>query len=794
MIREIEFHWQHNKIQGPIIDWCNRLTNTDVRSLELHSTHQTLGLSVIIILFNGLKYRLKRNVKPFRVPVPKFTDTIEDIRSSPLASALPDSYALVRVHFKAKYCPNLHNILVACYGAQTQRGFFRAPEIIADADFFALSITLNVARRCIYRRDPPSNSTSTAAITPPAESPLKLLWNSVYRSIQNEDYAFWGDAIAEHTKNITRELVYKVARKNIAGLLDSEKAQSISASLVSRVEVLVKKKEISEPTLWDEEWNKRWKETWSGSQQNFGLPADLNDSNKVFRLKVDGRAAGEIAGRTPTKTLMPECKILFNTIFGGMHSQGGTGCSDNTTGQEVEENIDPGMDNCLRFGAASRTPHAIKNRTTPRIWPGYCILGVQSQNGDFWALPREVAVEMAWEEAWDVAVFQGIEAARSIQKREQRTFQPRINPTPQEVSHITTSPRTSGKNPMKAALRKISGKASINDIPSTPSGRPIPPDIAIPHSSMRITALLSPPIPLDPDHERFFQWSVQERRYLEKKEESRTQAKRGVNNLRREIASMIKQKPGNGSEDAWAFLNPGSLIRPTLEELADRELQNFLAQVSQTNSQESLEWANDWKKKFTDTWERAWKRSWDAAWEAVWEETWNAAVARGVEFGAELILDDPTHDLKRGRYEQLRKEEPYTQVELILKQKTCLGTLEQVRVMMRELYLLYELLHHSVSDSRNDHLEILVSTEFNKSKMGFKSTRKVIAEDPPYPVSYSELQEWIEKYLINPKFGNSLNMDTHAQKLFKRGIAGVWGSSFGVEREEIPLSMPRQMH
>ncbi|KDN45486.1 hypothetical protein RSAG8_04810, partial [Rhizoctonia solani AG-8 WAC10335] len=660
MIREIEFHWQHNKIQGPIIDWCNRLTNTDVRSLELHSTHQTLGLSVIIILFNGLKYRLKRNVKPFRVPVPKFTDTIEDIRSSPLASALPDSYALVRVHFKAKYCPNLHNILVACYGAQTQRGFFRAPEIIADADFFALSITLNVARRCIYRRD------------------LNLLWNSVYRSIQNEDYAFWGDAIAEHTKNITRELVYKVARKNIAGLLDSEKAQSISASLVSRVEVLVKKKEISEPTLWDEEWNKRWKETWSGSQQNFGLPADLNDSNKVFRLKVDGRAAGEIAGRTPTKTLMPECKILFNTIFGGMHSQGGTGCSDNTTGQEVEENIDPGMDNCLRFG-------------------------VQSQNGDFWALPREVAVEMAWEEAWDVAVFQGIEAARSIQKREQRTFQPRINPTPQE-----------------------------------------------------------------------------------KDLESRTQAKRGVNNLRREIASMIKQKPGNGSEDAWAFLNPGSLIRPTLEELADRELQNFLAQVSQTNSQESLEWANDWKKKFTDTWERAWKRSWDAAWEAVWEETWNAAVARGVEFGAELILDDPTHDLKRGRYEQLRKEEPYTQVELILKQKTCLGTLEQVRVMMRELYLLYELLHHSVSDSRNDHLEILVSTEFNKSKMGFKSTRKVIAEDPPYPVSYSELQEWIEKYLINPKFGNSLNMDTHAQKLFKRGIAGVWGSSFGVEHTAIP--------
>ncbi|CUA71124.1 hypothetical protein RSOLAG22IIIB_09338 [Rhizoctonia solani] len=665
------------------------------------------------------------------------------------------------MHFKLKHCPNLHHILVACYGAQNRRGFFRAPEIIADADFFALAITLNVARICIDRRDRPSNTTLSSTTTVPIDSPLRLLWNNVYRSIQNDDYAFWGDAIAEQTKNITRELIYKVARSNIAELLNSEKAKFIAASLVSRMEVLVKKRDISEPTLWDDEWNKRWNETWSGSQPNFGLRFDSNDSNKSFKLKIDGRAAGEIAGRTPTRTLIPEHKILFNTIIEGIHSQGGVERFNGMTSKAAGENTDP---------------------------------GVQSQNETFWASPREVAVELAWEEAWDIAVFQGSSAARTILRREQLTSEPRITNSLDNVLQNTNSPRTSGKIGVKAVFQKISAKASRKPSASLKQShpRPHPPSITV-YSSLGITPL-SPPAQSNPDHEKVFQWSIQERQYLEKKEESRLKAKLEVKNLRYELSSMIKSKPGNGSEDAWISLNPGSLIRPKLEELADRELKSFLAHVGNTDLSESSPRANDWKKKFIETWEKAWKKSWDAAWDAVWEETWDAAVARGVEFGAELILDDPACDLKRGKYEELQKDQSYTQIKSILKQDTCLGILEQVRVMMRELYIFYELLHHSVSDSRHDHLEILVGTQPNRDKKPSKSARKNNEQDPSNSVSYPELQQWVEKYLINPKFGGSLNMDTHAKKLFKRGISRAWSSMFDAESEDISFSIPGKNH
>ncbi|KAG8760020.1 hypothetical protein FRC11_001083 [Ceratobasidium sp. 423] len=754
------------------------------------------------MLLDGSRYCLKRKIKSFHELIPESVDTIEPLYTPYPAESEP---ALVNMQFKSGSRPSLQFILAVCHGVQTRRGLFRAPEIIAGSDFFALAITLNVARKCINHRAIAHTPTSTG-------SPLKRLWRDVYDFIQNEDYTFWGDTIAEHTKNITRELVYKLARKNVGALLHCNRSQYIAASVVSRVEVLARRKELSEPTLWDEAWNGRWQQLWCDYQAPVGTgsvigstpSSDRNASRRTMRLDINGRTPGGIAGRTISKIpVTDDNTILLDVLLKGLYPDSALGHSDGEKGKEANRN---------KAG-------------------GYGLVVIQDQEDNvIWASPREMAVEMAWEKAWDISVAQGEQAAKDIQEKENSAFQ-RISTDLQDKSRNTDSPTSLGKSsqtfpsqkspnrPIKAVSRFINNakrrqKISYSqnhlglELPAT-TPQPAQPaksspiqDRTSPHNSglpriliplgepsstagasasknigrILSDALLSPRVPLDPDDKNAFQLSIQERRYLERKEAVRIQAREAVNT--NYSKGERPKPPNNGSEGAWKLTNPGLHSKPTLEELADQEVQKFLAYSSQANTQKSLELTTESesvRKKFMETWEKAWKESWEAAWEAVWKTTWNAAIARGVEFGAELVLDhDP--DLVRGKYEQLRTMQSYEAVKASLDNETCLGTLEQFRIMMKELYHLYELLHHSVSDSRNNRVDITVTQPH-------KSIRESSIKNAPKPVSYFELQKWIEEEFIEPKFGGISR--AHAHRLFKRGIAEVWNSISRVGEEGI---------
>ncbi|KDN33544.1 hypothetical protein RSAG8_13367, partial [Rhizoctonia solani AG-8 WAC10335] len=422
MARELKFFKTGNRLHGQVIDWCKRLHDAEIRSLDLYRTRRPtrLGLSVVITLLDDSKYCLKRKIKPIGELefIPGFVDTIEQIHT-PLPAEL-DPHALINMQFRPGHRPSLIFILIACYGIQSHHGLFRASEIIADSDFFALALVLNVARKCIYHRDIVHAPAST-------RSPLNLLWQEVYHSIQNEEYTFWGDAVAEQTKNITRELVYKAARKRIITLLTCE--ESIAASAIARVEVLAKRKDLSHPTLWDEAWDKHWKEVWSnhrfpahpGTNSVVGstLLSDLN----TLEIEVDGRAPGGKAGRTLSKIPVEKGnKILFDALLKDLRSHPRAEYSIGENGGKATMNESAATD-ASPLGKISEL----------KIWPGYCIPVAQDQVDVIWASPREMAVEVAWEEAWNTAVIQGRRAAEGIQKNENPNSEP-ANTNPQSNS------------------------------------------------------------------------------------------------------------------------------------------------------------------------------------------------------------------------------------------------------------------------------------------------------------------------------------------------------------------------
>ncbi|CAE6487359.1 unnamed protein product [Rhizoctonia solani] len=841
MTREIKLYKGYNRLQGPVIDWCNRLHDTEVQSLDLYISQHIrptgLGSSVVAKLLDGSRYCLKRKVKSFQELIPEFVDTIEPLHiSHPVVS----ESSLVNIQFKSGSRPSLQFILAVCHGVQTRYGLFRASEVIAGSDFFALAITLSVARKCINHRTIAHTPTSTG-------SPLKRLWRDVHDFIQNEDYTFWGDTIAEHTKNITRELVYKSARKNVAALLHCNRPQYVAASVVSRVEVLARRKELSEPTLWDEAWDKHWQEVWCDYQAYVGTgPAvvstsssDRNVSGRTLRLDINGRTTGGIAGRTISKIPVTDGDtILLDVLLKGLYPE--LDCSDSEKGKanRDEAQAATNLNSPISDPSPTNTRLSRRQMPEPKIWPGYGLVVIQDQGDNVvWASPREMAVEMAWEKAWDISVAQGEQAAKNIQEKNNGVFQ-QISTDLQDNPQNTDLPTPVGKairifpfqkgpsRPTKAVSLFINNakrrsrighpqnNLGLELLPETPPqpAQPAKPNLIQDGTSLRNSglprilippkehpsiptadtsasknigrmlsdALLSPRIPLDPDDKHAFQLSIQERRYLERKEAARVQAKEAVsvNNSK----SKRPKPPNNGSEGAWELINPGLQSKPTLEDLAEQEVQKLLAQSGQSNSQNSSELATkseSIRKGFMETWERAWKESWDAAWGEVWETTWNAAVARGVEFGAELVLDhDP--DLVRGKYEQLQTMPSYEAMEASLEHETCLGTLEQFRIMMKELYHLYELLHHSVSDSRNNRIDITVTRPR-------KSARESSTENESKSVSYFELQKWIEEEFIDPKFGGI--SQAHAQRLFKRGIAEVWNSISRIGEGALPINM-----
>ncbi|KDN33545.1 hypothetical protein RSAG8_13368, partial [Rhizoctonia solani AG-8 WAC10335] len=205
------------------------------------------------------------------------------------------------------------------------------------------------------------------------------------------------------------------------------------------------------------------------------------------------------------------------------------------------------------------------------------------------------------------------------------------------------------------------------------------------------------------------------------------------------------------------------------KELANQAVQKLLAQSGPVRLEDNPKLdtkSESTRKEFKETWERAWKESWDVAWEAVWEATWKAAVARGVPPFDQSIFDKEP-GLARGRYDGLQHTEPYKAVETSLEKDTALATLEQLRIMMKELYHLYELLHHSVSDCRDDHVDIIV-TETNKS------THKNSPVNATKHMTCFELQIWVEEQFLNTKF--HVGLQAHSRKVFKRGIAEVWKS------------------
>ncbi|CAE6466579.1 unnamed protein product [Rhizoctonia solani] len=789
MAREIKLYEACNRLQGPVMDWCNRLYCTEVQLLDLylpiHAHPIKPDSSVIITLSDGSVYSLKRKAKSFRGLIPEFVDTIEPLTTPPLTGPKHPP-AVVNMKFKAGHFPSLHFILRACYGLQTHHGLFRASAIVADSDFFAIAITLNVARKCIHRGGFGCTPTSSG-------SPLKRLWHDVCTLIQNEDYTFWGDTIAEHTKNITRELVYKVARDNVAALLnqDEPQLQSMAASVVSRTEIISKRKELAEPTLWDEAWEKRWKETWNGHEERvFMDPATeptsfLNQmvSKNALRPGVNGRAPGGIAGRTVSRIpVSNEDIFLLNTPLKGLHVHPELRPSSESKGKEREvNNVDRAewANNnespleCLQSSKFDRLNPSYHEMFKPKIWPGYGLLSTEQDenNNVIWASPREVAIEMAWQKAWNLSVAKGKRAAEDIMIEEKKIDTSQwANVNIQDESQNTdvlTAPRKTGRKflfqkhrPIKNVSHLVSRVRRRSKIitshthnqlslelvapapqPTQPAQsdpiRVIPPhNVGLPQSSVveeehsstphasptrnfgRILsdALLSPPIPLDSDDENAFQLSVQERRYLERKEAARINGKEAVKIFRGE-ARWGPKPPNGGSEGAWRLMNPEIHFKPTLEMFVDQEVPILQAvepnQPKQQNNPQPAAKLDSARKRFEETWEKAWKQSWDAAWEAVWEATWNAAVARGVEFGAELVLDnDPS--LVRGKYQELRGRKSYKAVVEALGNKTGLETLEQFRIMMKELYHLYESLHHTVSDSRDNRAEIIVK-EFQKA-------------------------------------------------------------------------------
>ncbi|KAG8682432.1 hypothetical protein FRC11_014889, partial [Ceratobasidium sp. 423] len=278
---------------------------------------------IIISLIDGSKYLLQRRVKHAKGSlVPNFVDTIQNVSPSSVTT-LP----LIHIKFVGKpdKYPDLLFVLSICYGAQSHGQMDRVARFFIDDDFLALAVILNVTRT----RPPSSMASETSdSCSPHDPSPLECLWQEVCYSIQSLEHTFWGHTIADEAKNITRELIYRAARSKIAKYLpQGEIGLSNAASIVARVESIIKKRELSESNIWDGAWNRCWDAVWQNSALDARGSPTIREilpieyiPGSVHKLTVDGRAPGSIAGRTPERrTLSMDGATWLHSILMGSH-------------------------------------------------------------------------------------------------------------------------------------------------------------------------------------------------------------------------------------------------------------------------------------------------------------------------------------------------------------------------------------------------------------------------------------------------------------------------------------------
>ncbi|CUA74242.1 Tuberin [Rhizoctonia solani] len=452
MKRLIAFDSTLNTFRGPIVDWCRSLRNSivdEIRLLPSSRPSSSAPLCVVVLLQDGSMYRLQRSVKWVKreiMPDIQLQDTIEKVLALDVGGT---SNPLVTIKFKEHHYPNLLFLLRVCRSIQKHGTLFKAPHYIMDCSdkFFALALVLNVARSCLPQRSiiDASNSQPDYCIL------LEGLWQEIYQSLQRQGYAFWERTIAKRTKNLARELIYRLARDKVLQLFGekghSVEETSIAASTVARIEALVEKKELTDPTVWDEAWDTHWKQAWKqhgpviqlrdlGGRQTL---ASLSGSASTIPTVVDGRSSGRVAGRTPVKLSPTKARgSLLNVILAGAHSQPSerfvnnagessthgdgiqslVGVSYSTTNGHMlkSEDVSP---NLCRVSITKRYDHAVN-------WLGNSCLLSDSNTYKIWATPRESAIESAWGVAWPEGASYGRNAAKSIFVKPEKVDKTRI--------------------------------------------------------------------------------------------------------------------------------------------------------------------------------------------------------------------------------------------------------------------------------------------------------------------------------------------------------------------------------
>ncbi|CAE6475479.1 unnamed protein product [Rhizoctonia solani] len=282
---------------------------------------------------------------------------------------------------------------------------------------------------------------------------LEDLWQEIYRSLQRQGYAFWERTIAEHTKGLARELIYRLARSKILQLFgdngESINGLSVAASTVARIEALAEKRELIDPTVWDKAWDMHWEEAWKqhgpvvqprnpGGIQTFAsLSGGINTTTAI----ADGRSSGRAAGRAPVMSSPTGSSgILLNAILVGAHSQplGGPTHSTMEAGAQGDGSQSPNHITSNRRDTlansevlASNVHHAsiTKKYDCTVNWLGSSCLLSDSNTYKIWTTPQECAIESAWGVAWSVGELYGRDEASSILKKDDEPVdQPQTQP------------------------------------------------------------------------------------------------------------------------------------------------------------------------------------------------------------------------------------------------------------------------------------------------------------------------------------------------------------------------------
>ncbi|CUA74243.1 Dystrophin [Gallus gallus] [Rhizoctonia solani] len=490
MKRKIDFDSTLDTFQGPIVDWCNSLRNSTICEIKLVSSPELFGLarlSVVVLLQDGSVYRLSRALKwgekstsktnrndtttpttqdtTEKKPeqegtatptnqdatkkksdgegtiMPDIQDTIEKVSVVDMG---PSSHPFVTITFKQGYYPELLHLLRVCHGIQKHGLMFKAPHVVMDFsnNFFALALFLNVARSCLPHKAQVNTAGEDCAL-------LEGLWQEVYQSLQKQGTAFWENTIAEHTTNLTKELIYRLARYKVRLLLGSHwdtednsesEESSIVASIVARIQALAENKGLSDTIVWDEAWDRRWSEIWnhyrpvvplrkSGKLQTITSVARIAAMSRIsgissvarisslakglttISLTVDGCAAGRICGRTLVE--LPSTKsrsILLNALWKGHNHR-----------PKTPESQDPAT-NRSRLSTEVTGLNVLNIPTTERSilpieWLGNSCF-YDSKTYQVWATPRECAIESAWTAAWFMAEPRGKMVAENVTQSE----------------------------------------------------------------------------------------------------------------------------------------------------------------------------------------------------------------------------------------------------------------------------------------------------------------------------------------------------------------------------------------